>query len=121
MIAEPNVRQLLSRPLRPPLQPGITGAPVFCERVRPHAVSRFQQAQCGSPRRLLCFGRCGQLCQYRAAGEVVPFLVGVNDVAIERGQFAEAGAVEEGGICTFLRRPWPLAQPARRRFAQASS
>src|SRR4029077_17756545 len=66
------------------------------QRVRTDAIPGLQQAQRGAARRLLRFGRHGQLRQHLAAGEVVAVLIGIDDVPIDSGQFALPDAVEEG-------------------------
>src|SRR6266566_9547043 len=66
-----------------------------CERIRPDAIAGFEQAQRGAAGGLLRFRHGGQLCQHGAAGAVVAVFVGIDDVAIESGQFALPDAVEE--------------------------
>ena len=92
MIAEPNA----AGPLAAALAAWDHRRARTLQRVRPHPISRFEQTQGRSPRRLLRLGRRGQLREHRAAGKVMPLFVRVNDVVVERGQFAEAGAIEEG-------------------------
>src|ERR1700730_2719916 len=58
------------------------------QRVRTDAIAGLQQAKRGAAGCLLRFRRRGQLRQYFASGEVVAVLIGIDDVAIECGQFA---------------------------------
>jgi hypothetical protein len=65
------------------------------QRIRTNTITRLEQAQRGAAGGLLRFRGGGDLGQHSATGAMVTVLIGIDDVAIKRGQVALADAIEK--------------------------